>query len=42
MVDKASEEQMKLFIYEFVREVDAIDIFFVDKLKEYVTKFVQM
>ena len=41
-IQEASEEQMKEWIYEFVREVDTIDAFFVDKLKEYVTKFVTM
>ena len=33
---------MKEWLYEFIREVDTIDIFFVDKLKEYVTKFINM
>ena len=34
--------QMKKWFHEFIIEVDAIDIFFVDKVKEYVTKFVGM
>ena len=33
---------MNEWILEFVREVDAIDYFFVDKLKEYVRNFVDI
>ena len=34
--DLESENMMNAWMQEFVREVDAIDYFFVDKMKEYV------
>ena len=33
---------MKKFLFEFVRQVDAIDEFFVDKLKANISDFVNM
>lgn len=38
----ASNEQMKQWIFEFIREIDTIDQFFVDKLQENVRKFINM
>ena len=38
----ASNEQMKQWIFEFIREIDTIDQFFVDKLQENVKKFIDM
>ena len=33
---------MRKWIFEFVREVDTIDCFFIDKLQEFVQKFIEM
>lgn len=37
-----AEDAVNEWILEFVREIDAIDYFFVDKLKEYVRQFVDI
>ena len=39
---KLSIELLNQWVAEFVREVDAIDFFFVEKLKEYVKQFVDI
>lgn len=40
--EKNSIDLMNQWIGEFVREVDAIDYFFVEKLKEYVQNFLDI